>query len=162
MKLLTGISLCLLASVAYADQSTPPAFHTDPSKPEAQVQVSPSQADNVAVSKNTQTKWKNYDSPLRNCVKGDTILPSSGNDLFSVMFHNNAQVNITMSVLGWKQKECQVNFSEAANVLYCQFNSSELQGLMKAILNSDKFLPTDPFAQTLNSNCQSTPPVTTS
>ena len=161
MKLLAGMSLCLLASVAYADQPIPPAFHTDPSKPVPQLQISPDQANTAPTSPQTQHAWQNYDSPLRNCVKGDTVLPSNGNDLFSVLFHNNANIDITMSIQGWKQKECFVNFSEAANTVYCRFNPSELQSLMKVILNSTQFLPTDPFAQTLNSNCSPTPPVST-
>lgn len=161
MKVISGIGLCLLTSIAFADQSLPPAFHTDPSKPVPQAQISPQEGNTAPVSAHTNTAWQNYDSPLRHCIKGDSVLPSSGNDLFSVLFHNNAKIDITMSIQGWKQKDCLVNFSEATNVVYCRFNPTELESLMKAILNSDQFLPTDPFAQTLNSNCQSTPNETT-
>lgn len=154
MKLISLVALFLGISVAYADQTaTPPAFRTDPSQPVPLSHVSPQQADNSPVSAGTNTAWHNYDSPLRECIKGDSVIPSSGHDLFSFMFHNSAQANITMSIQGWDKKQCLVNFSEATNVLYCHFDSLELQNLMTAILMSDQFLPTNPFAQTISSNC---------
>lgn len=150
---LSLVGLFLGMSVAYADDAIPPAYRTDPSKPVPLAQISPAQADTAPVSPGTNKAWKTYDSPLRECVKGDTIMPSSGHDLFSFMFHNNAQIDITMSIQGWQKKQCLVNFSEATIVQYCHFNDNELKDLLKAILLSDQFDPTASFAQVLSSNC---------
>jgi len=157
MRLLPLVGLFLVASVAYAytDEQAPPAFRTDPSRPIPVEQISPAQADIIPVSTNTTQAWQNYDSPLRDCVKGDSIIPSSGHDAFSFLFKNGAQVDVTMSIQGWKQKgnQCLVNFSQATNILYCHFDKTELTGLMETILNSSQFDPTGPFAQTLATNC---------
>lgn len=159
MRVIALIGLSLGISVAYADQTiVPPAFRTDPSKSVPVIQVAPQQADTVPVSPGTQKAWEVYDSPLRECIQGDSVIPSSGQDLFSYMFQNNAQVDITMSIQGWTKKQCLVNFSEATLIQYCHFNDQELKNLMKAILNSDKFQPTSSFAQTLSTNCSPTAP----
>jgi hypothetical protein len=158
MKLFPVVGLLLAASVAYADDQTPAAFRTDPSKPVPIAQISPTQPNVTPVSPNTNKSWQNYDSPLRACVQGDTIIPSGGQDMFSFLFHNDAQIAVTMSVQGLKQKQCLVNFSEATNVIYCHFTDEEMMSLMKAILNSSLFDPTGAFAQTLSSNCSSVPP----
>lgn len=157
MRLFPLVGLLLVASVAYADEQTPPAFRTDPSKPIPIAQISPAQPDNTPVSPNTNKAWQNYNSPLRDCIKGDSIIPSSGHDAFSFLFHNGAQVDITMSIQGWKDNQCLVNFSQATNVLYCRFDKTELTGLMETILNSSQFDPTGPFAQTLATNCSPVP-----
>jgi hypothetical protein len=73
MKVLAGISLYLLASVAYADESIPPAFHTDPSKPVPQLQISPDQVNTAPTSPQTQHAWQNYDSPLRKRRHGSSV-----------------------------------------------------------------------------------------
>lgn len=153
----TLIGLFLGVSVAYADQA-PPAYRMDPSKPVPLAQISPAESNIAPVSPNTDKAWQNYDSPLRECVKGDSILPSSGRGLFSFLFHNSAKIDVVMSIQGWSEKKCLVNFSEATSVQYCQFNDKELPQLMQAILNSDQFSPSSNFAQTLSTHCSATPP----
>ena len=134
-------------------------FQQDSSKPTALVSVTPLETSQASVSPHTNAQWHAYDAPIRQCIQGDTILPSSGNDLFSYLFHNNSPVDITLSIKGWKydkqhKPQCQMNFAEGMNVMACHFASPELVELMQNIVNPDKFSSTSNFAQLLNQRCQ--------
>lgn len=147
----------LNTSAAFALDGPPPAYRTDPSKPDALSHVSPAEANTTPVSARSQTAWENYSSPLANCIQGHTIIPATGNDLFSVLFHNDARVNITMAIQGWNKNLCQVNFSEATHVMYCKFNKYELKSVIGAILAASQFDPSSETAQIISSNCTPTP-----
>ena len=156
MRYLLGSAFILLFSVitAYADNQNPPGFEADISKPSPSVNVSLPQADNKSVTQQSKQAWGSYDQPLRECVQGDTILPSANNKILGFLFSNAADTNATMSIQGWKGSHCAVNFSEGTLVKSCLLTSETLKTLMASLLNPTQFDINSNFAQRLSAECQ--------
>jgi hypothetical protein len=157
MRYLSGVFLSLLFPVmtVYADNASPPGFEADISKPSAGINVTVPQPDDKPVTPQSKSAWSSYDQPLRNCVPGDTILPSANNKILSFLFNNQADTNATMSIQGWKGAHCQVKFSEGTLVKSCLLTSSSLKALMDNLLDPAGFDINSPFAQRLSEACQS-------
>lgn len=159
MRIFSGLFLLILYSTvgltAYADVN-PPGFSADISKPTPEINVEPVQADSKPASLQSESAWANYDRPIRNCVQGDTILPSENNKILNFLFNNNADTNATMSIQGWKGSHCIINFSEGTVVKSCRLTRVTLNFLMDNLLNPTQFNINSRFAQTLNTQCQNT------
>lgn len=157
MRVFSGLLLGLLCSIssvtAYAD-ANPPGFEADISKPTPEINVQPAQIDNKPASMKSESAWANYDRPIRNCIQGDTILPSDNNKILNFLFNNNADTNATMSIQGWKGGHCLINFSEGTILKSCRLTRLTLNQLMDNLLNPTQFDTISKFAQTLNMQCQ--------
>ncbi len=157
MKVFSGLFLlCSMVSIAAYADTNPPGFEADISKPTPQMNVAPAQADNIPASLNSKSAWGNYDKPIRNCIQGDTVLPSENNKILNFLFNNNADTNALMSIQGWKRSRCVINFSEGTIVKSCHLTRSTLNLLMDNLLNPTQFDINSKFAQTLNIQCQNT------
>lgn len=153
MKYLPGL-LLLAAFSATAAESTTPAFSNDPSKPQPQVQIAPTEQDTTPASTRTAAQWQSYDAPLRSCIQGDTIIPTKDNKVLNYIFSNESDTNATLSVLGWKKGACAIDFTEGTLVKSCHFNHGSLKLLMDNLLNPTFFDPNGSLATVLTEACQ--------
>lgn len=157
MRIFSGLFLlCSMISVAAYADANPPGFSADISKPTPEINVQPAQVDNKPASLQSESAWANYDKPIRNCIQGDTILPSENNKILNFLFNNNADTNATMSIQGWKSSHCLINFSEGTIVKSCRLTHATLNLLMDNLLNPTQFDINSRFAQELTLQCQST------
>jgi hypothetical protein len=135
--------------------NNPPGYSADISKPTESF----SAASNDTVTKESTStascdaQWQAYCRPIRECVEGDVIIPTKGNKIFSYLFNNDADTNATLSILGWKNKKCRIDFKEGSLVKSCTFNHRVLNELMSKLLNPDQFNPSSTFAQNLAGSC---------
>lgn len=136
---------------------TPPGYSADISKPvengAAQTSVSESSDTDAKVTQSCNSEWKAYCAPIRECIEGDTIIPSKNNKLLSYLFNNDSDTNVTLSILGWKKNKCLVQFKEGTLVKSCALNQRVLREMMSALLNSGAFDPNSEFAQSLTGSC---------
>jgi hypothetical protein len=136
------------------------AFQNDPSAPAPNIdsEIPQYQLDHAAVTPQSNMQWDTYNRPLRDCLQGNTIIPSNGNDLFGFLFNTNSPANVNMAIQGWKNGSCAVNFTEGTAVMYCRLGKEILDEFMHSLLYDNQFDRAGSLAQTLTEDCQNTDP----
>jgi len=152
--------ICLIIGIigqvyAQNDSNSVHGYSADISKP---TESYSSSSDDVMANETKPTascnaQWQAYCQPIRECIQGDTIIPTKGNKIFSYLFNNDADTNATVSILGWKNNKCHIDFKEGTLIKSCALNRRVLRELMSQLLNPDQFNPAGAFAQNLVGSC---------